>query len=161
VYRDSISYLESMCRCDCVDVRTQGLSGLCEMSAMEDKEVKKLLIEACLPLLVEMLECEYQDVHRLALTTLANLTNEKDVDICGRLFRDEKTKSDVLNHCTKSECMQVVRECARMIVNVFTTLGERCYEDEEWKKCVEVLAASTDGQAQKHVATLMDTLQLP
>jgi len=157
--RESLKCLQAMCSCECVDVQTQALLALCDLSNQGGQVQQMMIQEGCLELLIACLACEYGDVHRLALTALANLTSGKNKTVCEQFFHHSTAKSH-LKRCTQSECMQVVRESARAAANLADALGESCMNNEEFKVCVEQLTNCSDKLAQKHVLSLMDTLQL-
>jgi len=109
-----------MAKSQFVDVKSKAVEALASLSS-QDRALQDLLIkEGSVSLLLDGCSIKTQDVHRPALTALANLADGR-VDVC-RAIADDKTACTTLAvqlACPKGNCPQVVRECAR----VFSTMG--------------------------------------
>ena len=149
--------LLQMCKSDCVDVKCNAITALAEMSSKP--EMKAAMLECgVVELFIQSLGCTYSDVHRCALTGLANLVScRRNAATCTIWMQSEKIKHAMCKLIT-SGCPQVVRECARSFSFIAETLKEQLKDDMCFKHCVEKLMCSQDAQARMHAQKAADTI---
>jgi len=109
-----------------------------------------------LDILLESLHTKFEDVHRCALTALANLA-EKRVDVCRKIMSGHHVRQ--VYELTNSETLQVVRESARILSNIGDQLGHSIV-DAEFKRTLYGLSSCTDPSARQRANHLMQTLRI-
>jgi hypothetical protein len=144
VTKDVLINLTEMCKSDCVDVKANAITALAEMSSKP--EMKEPMIQGGLvDIFLDQLGCTYQDVHRCALTGLANLIGcKRNTGTCQAWMQNEKVKH-TLCRLVHSGCPQIVRECARSFELLAETLKDQLKDDECFRHCVEQLSCSHDS----------------
>lgn len=140
-----------------VDVKSQAIGALCDMTVnINMASTSMMLTEGVIDTLVNEMRAEFEDVHRPAVTALANLSfRRKDVS-------DAVLSSDGLKHVIKlafSDTAQVVRECARCLSNIATCVGTRM-DSDDLRSAVRHLISSEDSRARAHCHDLMATLRM-
>jgi hypothetical protein len=128
---ETVRSLLQMCASPCIDIKTQGVLALAELSCSPsfDEAIKHcsfnihevLIAEGCVQLFLECLPLKCQDIHRASLTALANLA-ETQSNLCTQLVSDAKSLSYVYA-LTSSGTHQVVRESARVLAALASRLG--------------------------------------
>ena len=150
--------LLQMCKSECVDVKANAITALAEMSSKP--EYKAAMLECgVVEQFIQCLGCTYSDVHRCALTGLANLVScRRNRITCTAWMQSEKIKHAMCKLIT-SGCPQVVRECARSFAFIAETLKDQVKDDACFRHCVEKLMKSQDAQARMHAQKAAETLQ--
>ena len=150
--------LLQMCKSECVDVKANAITALAEMSSKP--EYKAPMLECgVVEQFIQCLGCTYSDVHRCALTGLANLVScRRNHQACTVWMQSEKIKHAMCKLIT-SACPQVVRECARSFAFIAETLKDQVKDDVCFRHCVEKLMCSQDAQARMHAQKAAETLQ--
>ena len=156
---DVLSYLLQMCRSDCVDVKANAITALAEMSSK--CEMKEAMLQSgCVDIFLQSLSCSYQDVHRCALTGLANLIRCcRNTGACQQWMAKEKVAHALCKLIT-SGCPQIVREAARSMEFIASTLKDQVRDDGCIRYCLDQLACSQDVQARQSAQKIEETLQL-
>jgi len=149
--------LLQMCKSECVDVKANAITALAEMSSKP--EYKQAMLECgVVEQFIQCLGCTYSDVHRCALTGLANLVScRRNRNTCTQWMQNEKIKHAMCKLIT-SGCPQVVRECARSFAFIAETLKEQMKDDMCFRHCVEKLLCSTDAQTRMNAQKAAETL---
>ena len=149
--------LLQMCKSDCVDVKANAITALAEMSSKP--EYKNAMLEGgVVEQFIQCLGCTYSDVHRCALTGLANLVScRRNWNTCTVWMQSEKIKHAMCK-LISSGCPQVVRECARSFAFIAETLKDQIKDDQCFRHCVEKLMCSEDAQARMHAQKAAETL---
>ena len=140
-----------------MDVKANAITALAEMSSKP--EYKQAMLESgVVELFIQSLGCTYSDVHRCALTGLANLVScRRNRITCTAWMQNEKIKHAMCKLIT-SGCPQVVRECARSFAFIAETLKDAVKDDACFRHCVEKLMCSQDAQARMHAQKAAETL---
>ena len=156
---DVMKILIGMCSSECVDVKANAITALAEMSSRD--EMKESMLESGVAdIFIESLCCSYQDVHRCALTGLANLIGcGRNTRTCQLWMRSEKVKH-TLCRLIKSGCPQIVRECARSFELIAETLKDQVKDDVCFKHCVERLLCSQDAQTRESALRTQEALNI-
>jgi hypothetical protein len=156
---DVLKYLLAMCKSDCVDVKANAITALAEMSSKY--EMKEAMLQSgVVDIFLASLSCSYQDVHRCALTGLANLiTCRRNTNTCQLWMQKEKV-AHMLCKLINSGCPQIVRECARSMELIAETLKDQIKDDVCFRHCVEKLLCSQDVQARQSALKAQETLGL-
>jgi len=104
-----------MAKSQFVDVQSKAVEALASLSS-QDKSVQELLIkQGSVSLLLDGCVAKTEDVHRPALTALANLADGR-ADVCRAIASDKALRSLSEQFSSpKDNCPQVVRECARVL----------------------------------------------
>jgi len=151
--RDTMKCLLSMAGSDCADVKAKAMEALTEMSREDGKVQHMMVKDGGLDMFIESLESSYEDVHRSAVSGVANLT--KDHEVASRQVMDNA--SDSLYKLAHSETPQVVRESARALENIGCALGKGAI-DLKFRQTLDVLTYSKDSIAQSYASRLVQTL---
>jgi len=110
-----------------VDVKSKAVEALANISC-HDRHMQEVLIkQGSLDVLLDGCSKfdQSEDVHRPALTALANLC-EGRADVC-RTIADKGLRCLSQKYtCPKENCPQVVRECARVLCNI----GHNCMKEQ-------------------------------
>ena len=156
---DVMKVLIDMCASDCVDVKANAITALAEMSMRE--EMKEPMLESGVAdIFIESLCCTHMDVHRCALTGLANLIGcGRNTRTCQLWMKTEKVKH-ALCKLSKSNCPQIVRECARSFEYIAETLKEQVRDDVCFKHCVARLLCSQDVETRESALRAQQQLSL-
>jgi len=109
-----------MAKSQFVDVQSKAVEALASLSC-QDRSVQELLIkQGSVSLLLDGCVAKTEDVHRPALTALANLADGR-AEVCRAIASDKALRSLSEQFSSpKDNCPQVVRECAR----VLSTIGQ-------------------------------------
>jgi len=104
-----------MAKSQFVDVQSKAVEALASLSS-QDKSVQELLIkQGSVSLLLDGCVAKTEDVHRPALTALANLADGR-AEVCRIIASDKALRSLSEQFSSpKDNCPQVVRECARVL----------------------------------------------
>jgi hypothetical protein len=147
-----------MCESDCVDVKLVALTALAELSMNPDYR-KCMCASGIADVFINSLTCTYPDIHRTALTGLANLIScTTNVKTCKAFLQCDAAKQS-LQALITSKCPQVVRECARSLAMILATLKDTVKDDDCLKHCVEQLSAQCqDSQVQQQMKVCTETL---
>jgi len=110
----------------CCDVKTQAIAALCKMSAEEQQKAVMIEEEGCIEAFIAAAGCPDEDVHRSAISVLANLAHKR-ADVCKK-FAD---KNGVERLCTlsNSNTKETVRESLRALSLLAESLGSRILDD--------------------------------
>ena len=156
---DVLKYLLAMCKSDCVDVKANAITALAEMSSK--REMKEAMLQSgAVDIFLQSLSCSYQDVHRCALTGLANLiTCRRNTGTC-QLWMQKEKMAHMLCKLINSGCPQIVREAARSMELIAETLKDQLKDDVCFRHCVEKLLCSQDLQARQSAQRAQETLRL-
>jgi len=156
------------------DVRRQALRSLASFSS--DTGLQKVLREeGAFDIFVAALSAECEDANRCAISGLANLAKSQEIS-CRQLVQQgcvrhllSTVRQKGGNGGTKGFTPQVVREIARLLVNVREKLGReilpRCDKVDAQAECVaearealHSLMCSSDPVVRQHADTLHDVL---
>jgi hypothetical protein len=152
--KQTVKSLLLMIQSKCVDLKAQGIVTLADLTAADPKVQKMMIETGVLDALVEELSCQSTDVHRCAITGIANLAHERDA-VCAKLAECGAVK--VLLGLAKSDTPQVVRETARLLANIGTTLGTKVV-DTEFKSTLKQIRGCRDARARQHISPLVELL---
>jgi len=108
------------------DVKSQAIAALCKMSAEEQQRSLMIEEEGCVEAFIAAAGCPDEDVHRSAISVLANLAHKR-ADVCKK-FAD---KNGVERLCTlsNSNTKEIVRESLRALSLLAESLGSRILDD--------------------------------
>jgi len=155
--RQTVKSLLQMVQSNCVDIKTQGIIVLADLTAAA-REVQSMMVEAgVLEVLIEHLSSTQTDVHRSAITGIANLAKDDGAlgeSVCKRLHARGVVKK--LCVMANSEVPQVVREVARLLSLVGSALGTKVMDDREFSSTLKGLAGCRDPRARDYAATCLD-----
>jgi hypothetical protein len=152
--RQTVKSLLMMVTSKCLDLKTQAIVTLADMTAAEPKVQKMMVDEGVLDALVDELSTSSADIHRCAVTGIANLAHERD-SVCTKLQEIGAIKT--LLALAKSEVPQVVRETARLLANIGTTLGTKVV-DTEFRATLKSIRGGRDMRARQHISALAELL---
>ena len=145
---DGLKCLVAMGRSDCVDVRCGAISALADMSS--EPSMREAMVNiGCVPLFLECIPCSYADIHRCAVTGLANLLLNTERSMIECLFTDEAIKRS-LCQLIHSQCPMVVRETARILSVIAKQWKDDVKKDSEFRSCVQSLSAHDDPLARTY-----------
>jgi len=153
--KETLKCLLQMASSSCCDVKSQAIAALAKMS-MEDETQKLMIEEGCLDAFIDSVSSKVEDVHRCAVSALANLAQNHE-SVCRHIA--DKGGVHLLCTLTQSGAHQVVRECSRVLGSIATFLGGAIV-DEEFRQALEVLRCSRDPFTQKAVEQLFQVLHL-
>jgi len=151
--------LLSMCESDCVDVKAQAIIALAEMTVNANCELKTAMFECgVVKVFIRSLCCKYSDVHRCAVTGLANMIScRRNYTLCDGLLSNGEAL-DSISELIRTGCPQVVRECARSFAFLADTMPDKVRNDDCVKNCVQALLSSEDSQAREMAQHVQSTL---
>jgi hypothetical protein len=153
---DSLNCLLLMASSTYVDVKANAMHVLSEVTAT-DRRVQDMVLSASgLETLLESLHTKFEDVHRCALTTLANLA-DKRVDVCRKIVSGRHIRQ--VYELTNSETLQVVRESARILNHIVEELGKSVV-DSEFSRTLRSLCTCTDPHVKQTANHLVTSLQI-
>jgi len=153
--KETLKCLLQMASSSCCDVKSQAIAALAKMS-MEDQTQKLMIEEGCLDAFIDSVSSKVEDIHRCAVSALANLAQNHE-SVCQRIA--DKGGVHMLCTLTQSGAHQVVRECSRVLGSIATFLGSTIV-DEEFRGVLEVLRCSRDPFTQQAVEKLFQVLHL-
>jgi len=124
--RQTLRCLLQMAASKCCDVKSQAIAALCKMSAEEQQKAVMIEEEGCVEAFIAAAGCPDEDVHRSAISVLANLAHKR-ADVCKK-FAD---KNGVERLCTlsNSNTKEIVRESLRALSLLAESLGSRILDD--------------------------------
>jgi hypothetical protein len=153
---ESLNCLLLMASSTYVDVKANAMHVLSEVTAT-DRRVQDLVLSASgLETLLESLHTKFEDVHRCALATLANLA-DKRVDVCRKIVSGRHIRQ--VYELTNSETLQVVRESARILNHIVEELGKSVV-DSEFSRTLRSLCTCTDPLVKQTANHLVTSLQI-
>jgi len=151
--RVTMKCLVQMAGSDCADVKAKAVEALTEMTCERDEKIQQMIVaDGGLGCLLESLDSTYEDVHRSAVSGVANLTKER-ISAC-RLAMDSAPS---LYKLASSETAQVVRETARALENIGCALGKDVV-DLKFRQTLDILTYCKDPLAQGYANRLVQTL---
>jgi len=106
--------------------------------------------------LVGELKCETEDIHRPALTALANLSFRRG-DVSERILGMEAHRTILA--LAASTTIQVVRESARCLSSLADCVGSRL-DSDELRGVMRSVLGMGDSRARAHVQQLQRTLKI-
>lgn len=149
--------LQNMAASKYVDVKCQAITALCDMTNNVTLATTSMMItEGVIDTLVAESRSDFEDVHRPAVTAIANLTFRRK-DVAEAVMSADGMKS--LLKLASSDTLQVVRECARCLSNIASCVGNRM-DTDELRGVVRTLMCSEDVRARGHVHDLLATLHI-
>jgi hypothetical protein len=165
--KDTVKSLLLMVNSKFVDLKTQGLVALADLTASEPKVQSMMLESGVLDALVQELtsssststtsaSATVADISRCAVTGLANLAHERE-HVCQKIAETGAVKT--LLQLAKSEVAQIARECARLLANLGSTLGKKVI-DTEFKNVLKHIRGGRDQKAREYIAPLVEILGL-
>jgi len=155
--RDTLKSLLQMAGSKFSDVKSQALSALCDMTHnCSSVHTTMMLDEGAVRTCTDELKNVVEDIHRVAVTAIANLTVRRE-DVGNAILAAEGLPS--LVKLAQSETPQVVRESARALANLATAVGSRM-DDQELRGALRSLMCSEDPRARAHSLELRKTLRI-
>jgi len=109
--RQTLRCLLQMATSKCCDVKSQAIAALCKMTA-EEQQKSLMIEEGCVEAFIDAVSCPDEDVHRCAVSALANLAHKR-ADVCKKFA--EKNGVGRLRTLAKSQTKEVVRESQRAL----------------------------------------------
>jgi Glu-tRNA(Gln) amidotransferase subunit E-like FAD-binding protein len=124
--RETLKCLLQMATSKCCDVKSQAVAALCKMSTEEQHQTLMLEEEGCLEAFIAAAGCPDEDVHRCAISALANLAHNR-AGVCKKIAE----KNGVQRLCTlsTSNTKEIVRESLRALLSLTQSLGCRILDD--------------------------------
>jgi hypothetical protein len=124
--RDTLKCLLQMATSKCCDVKSQAVAALCKMSTEEQQQALMLEEEGCLEAFIAAASCPDEDIHRCAVSALANLAHNR-APVCRKIAE----KDGVQRLCTlsTSNTKEIVRESLRALLSLTQSLGSRILDD--------------------------------
>jgi len=152
--RDALKCLLQMADSSCCDVKSQAVAALSKMST-EEQHHTLMLEEGCLEVFIAAVDYPVEDVHRCAVSALANLSQNR-APVCQKIAEKNGLKS--LCHLTKSCTKEIVRESLRALLSIVQLLG-RSVIDDQIQRTLESHRDSSDPVTQ-HAVKELQKLQL-
>jgi hypothetical protein len=153
--RDTMKCLVQMASSDCADVKSKAIDALTEITREQDEKIQQMMVtDGGLDMLLECLDSTYEDVHRSAISGVANLTKER-ASACQHVVES----LPLLYKLATSETLQTVREVARALDNIGVALGKDVV-DLRYRQTLDVLSYSKDPVAQSHAHHVIQILGL-
>jgi len=123
----------------CCDVKSQAVAALCKMSTEESQQKLMVEEEGCLEAFIAAAGCPDEDVHRCAVSALANLAHNR-ANVCQKIAE----KNGVQRLCTlsTSRTKEIVRESLRALLSLAQSLGCRILDDG----CQRVMESHQDSR---------------
>lgn len=153
----TVSCLLGMATSKCADIQTQGMQALSQLTLSDPAKEILRSQDTGFGVLVESLASPTEDVHRCAISGLANLI-EGNQDACQRL-RDAKGVDSLFDLASTTDTPQVVRESARALLNLVKIFGVSI-ADEDFKRNLENLSQTSDTATTNHVREMRGVLGL-
>jgi hypothetical protein len=152
----TLACLVQMSSSPCADVKAQAIAALSEMSRNANDEVLEMLVASGgLCTLIQAVEHSFEDVHRNALSGIANLTLN-NMEACQRVKAVGLKSLYGLSH---SKTAQVIRECARALANIGLTLGNDVI-DHEFRGALDKFCCSPDVVTREHAHRLAERISI-
>jgi len=153
----ALKCLLQMASSSCSDVKSQAVQALAKMS-IEDPKVQQVMIDqGCLDTFLDSLKSELEDIHRCAVSGLANLGLNRE-GVCHTIAQ----KGGVQSLCllvSSTNVPQVLRECSRSLRVVATALGQNMVCSEV-RRTVASLSCSQDAFVRQQAGQLVQLLRL-
>jgi len=124
--RQTLRCLLQMATSKCCDVKSQAIAALCKMSAEEQQKSLMIEEEGCVEAFIAAVGCPDEDVHRCAVSALANLAHKR-ADVCKKFA--EKNGVERLCTLSNSHTTEIVRESLRALTLLTESLGSRILDD--------------------------------
>lgn len=148
----SMNPLMKMADSEFVDTKSVAVAALSDLTS--DKAVVDWIaskMESYAELFVKLIRCKTEDVHRAAISCVANMSLNEDV--CGAFKKTDCTLN--LVKMLSSENAQVVRESTRALKNLGTCLGKGCFRAAGFGQSdLHNLLSSNDSRVRDHAASL-------
>jgi len=125
-FRETLKCLLQMATSKCCDVKSQAVAALCKMSTEEQYQTLMIEEEGCLEAFIAAVGCPDEDVHRCAVSALANLAHSR-ADVCRKIT--EKNGVERLCTLSNSRTKEIVRESLRALLLLTQTLGSNILDD--------------------------------
>jgi len=154
--KQTIGCLLNMMSSKYVDVKSQAVLAISELTLNDSKIQQMMVKEGVVEQLVEELSCQLEDVHRCAITALANLARDRE-EVCQKIADNGGIKQLLL--LSKSQTLQVIRESARVLVQIATTLGGKVLDDA-FLTCLKDFRCSRDDRARQYVQEVLSQLNM-
>lgn len=137
--RETLQNLLQMATSKCCDVKSQAVAQLCKMSTEEQNQTLMIQEEGCLDAFIAAANCPDEDVHRCAVSALANLAHNR-APVCRKIA----DKNGVQRLCTlsTSRTKEIVRESLRALLSLTQSLGSRILDDG----CQRVMESHQDSR---------------
>jgi hypothetical protein len=152
--QSTVQCLREMALSDCIDVKSQAIQALSKLSIADSRIQRVMINEGCVDTLLKSIDCKLEDVHRCAVSALANLSHD-NVSVCEFIARKNGIKL-VCSLVTTSKTLQVHRECLRMLNSVLKSASASV--DQEVLKAVKRLCHSSDRELSKNADCLFEAL---
>jgi len=124
--RQTVKCLLQMATSKCCDVKAQAIAALSKMSAEEQQKSLMIEEEGCVEAFIAAVGCPDEEVHRCAVSALANLAHKR-ADVCKKFA--EKNGVERLCTLSNSHTMEIVRESLRTLTLLAESLGSRILDD--------------------------------
>jgi len=124
--RQTLRCLLQMATSKCCDVKSQAIAALCKMSSEEQQKSLMIEEEGCVEAFIAAVGCPDEDVHRCAVSALANLAHKR-ADVCKKFA--EKNGVERLCTLSNSHTTEIVRESLRALTLLTESLGSRILDD--------------------------------
>jgi len=123
--RQTLRCLLQMATSQCCDVKSQAVATLCKMSTEEHQKSLMIEEEGCIEAFIDAVSCPDEDIHRCAVSALANLAHSRDV--CQKFAE----KNGVKQLCTlsSSQTKEIVRSSLKALKLLAESLGSRILDD--------------------------------
>jgi len=123
--RHTLKCLLQMATSQCCDVKSQAVATLCKMSTEEHQKSLMIEEEGCIEAFIDAVSCPDEDIHRCAVSALANLAHSRDV--CQKFAE----KNGVKQLCTlsNSNTKEIVRSSLKALKLLAESLGSRILDD--------------------------------
>jgi len=147
--RDTLKCLLQMASSSCHDVKSQAVAALSKMSTEEQHQALMLEEEGCLETFIAAVTYPVEDVHRCAVSALANLAHNR-LHVCEKIA--ERNGIKLLCALSKSCTKEIVRECLRALLCITRSL--HCDVDDNLQRTIESHRDSRDPFTQLAVQEL-------
>lgn len=147
---ETIRCLLDMACSDCADIAINGIAGLASLSSSKCALTLELLSSPeYLSSIIPLLSSKCENIHRCALTVLANLS-QNSPSVSTFILEQEEAMAQ-LSKRSQSPTLQVVRETARVINSICSSLpSSQLIQQETVKHTVLRLAQCSDATAKQH-----------
>jgi len=147
--RETLKCLLQMASSSYCDVKSQAIAALSKMS-MEDQHHTLMIEESCLETLIAAADCPVEDVHRCAVSALANLSHNR-APVCQQIKEKNGLKS-LCQLLSKPCAKEVIRETLRALLSIIRSLG--CDVIEDLQRILEAHRDSRDPLIQQAIQEL-------
>jgi len=147
---ETIRCLLDMACSDCADIAINGIAGLASLSSSKCALTRELLsAPEYLSSITPLLSSKCENIHRCALTVLANLS-QNSPSVSTFILQQEEAIAQ-LSKRSQSPTLQVVRETARVINSICSSVpSSQLIQQETVKHTVLRLAQCSDATAKQH-----------